>query len=632
MRLSILAFSIALAMPFTLGAQQQPSPSQSLSQSSAQSPSQTASQNSQSSSPPAATVPVRQEAIVVTGTYEAMPLNEIDRAVSVIGFEGSPELYGSFSDLLQSDASMDLEQRGPGGVQGDLSIRGSTFAQTLVLVDGFRFDDVQSPHHDLDLPLPVLALDHVEELRGTGSTFYGSDAIGGVVNFITATPSRTELRVGSEAGSFGTNDQDAELAYATKRFGELIALDRQFSTGFMPDRDYRVLLGSSDTSFKSALGETRLLLLSSDRTFGADQFYGPYDSWERTKAWFGGLTQDLGSAMQADLGFRRHTDNFILFRDDPSFYANNHETQDWQAGLRRKDELKDNFTLFSGVEGFHDSIDSNSLGVHARNIGAAYVDLDTRVLHRFSFSAGLREEMYGALQTQASPTFSGGVWLKTGLKLRANVSRAFRLPDYTDLYYSDPATIGNPNLKPESAWNYEGGLTWSRGRFRSDATAFYRREHNVIDYESTTAEGPFTAANVQQLNFTGAELSAGMHLAPWQQQLQVSYTALKGTRGALGDLYSRYAFNYPVHHAVAEWYAVTPLKVVVRTRIGALQRYGQDAYGLWDFGVSRSFGYVIAHANLANITDTQYQEIAGVPMPGRSVLAGVEFAFPKLSR
>jgi iron complex outermembrane recepter protein len=623
MRLSTFALSIALAVPLTLSAQsagQQPSSAQA---------------SSQPQPAPPATLPVQQQTLVVTGTYDPMPLNEIDRALSVINVNGAPELYGSFSGLLQSDASIDLQQRGPDGVQGDLAIRGSTFEQTLVLVDGFRFDDVQSGHHDLDLPLPVLALDHVEELRGTGSTFYGSDAIGGVVNFITATPSRTELRFGSEAGNFGTNDQDAELAYSNKRFGELLALDRQFSSGFMPDRDYRILLGTSDTTVKSFLGTTNILLASGDRAFGANDFYGPYDSWERTKSWFGGITQDLGSAMQADFGFRRHTDNFILFRDDPSFYANNHETQDWQTGLRFKEQLNSTFTLFSGIEGFRDSIDSNNLGIHARNIGAVYLDLDARVLKRFSFSAGVREEAYGAWHGQASPNIAGGVWLVSGLKLRANVSSAFRLPDYTNLYYSDPTTQGNPNLKPETAWNYEGGLTWSRGRFRSDATVFYRREHNVIDYESPTLLGVYTADNVQQINFTGVELSAGTHFTPWQQQLQVSYAALRGTRADLGDLYSRYAFNYPVHHAVVDWSAVAPGKFVLRSRVGALQRYGQDAYGLWDFGLSRSFGYVIAHANLANITNTQYQEIVApvpVAMPGRSVVAGLEFVLPKLSR
>ncbi len=578
--------------------------------------------------------------MVVTGTYEPLPLNEIDRAVSIIDLNGSPELYGNFSNLLQADASIDLEQRGPQGVQGDLSIRGSSFAQNLVLVNGFRVNDVQSGHHDLDLPLPMLAIDRLEVLRGAGSTYYGSDAIGGAVNFITAKPSRTELRVGSEGGNFGTNDQDAELSYAAKRFGERLALERDFSSGFVWDRDFRILSGSSDTSFKTRLGETRLLLLSSDRAFGANQFYGPFDSWERTKGWFTGVTQDLGSAMQAAFSYRRHTDNFILLRDHPSVYANQHLSEDWDAAIRRHDELHKAITLFSGLEGYHESIDSNNLGLHARNHGAAYLDLDARALHRFSLSAGLREELYGSLRAVASPTVSGGVWLGSGFKLRASASRAFHLPDYTELYYSQPGLFGNPNLLPETAWNYEGGLTWSRGRFRSDATAFHRREHNVIDYicaaaaetECGTGANPWLAENVQQLNFTGVELSQQIRLAPWQQQLQASYTWLRGTRASLGGLFSLYAFNYPVHHVVADWYAVAPLHVTVHTRVGALDRYNQDPYGLWEFGVSRSFGYVIAHMNLANITDMQYQDITGVIMPGRSVVAGLEFVFPKISR
>ena len=107
-----------------------------------------------------------------------------------------------------------------------------------------------------------------------------------------------------------------------------------------------------------------------DKPFGADQFYGPFNSWERTKSWFVGVKQDLGKNTEFDFGFRRHTDEFILLRDNPSVYENNHIDKSWQADLRRHDQVSKNSALFYGAEGIHESIISNNLGDHDRSRGS----------------------------------------------------------------------------------------------------------------------------------------------------------------------------------------------------------------------------------------------------------------------
>jgi iron complex outermembrane receptor protein len=115
-----------------------------------------------------------------------MPETEIDRSVSVIEIQQEGSLYKSWVDSLELVPSVDLRQRAPNDVQGDFSIRGSSFGQTLVLVNGLRMDDVQSSHHDMDLPLPSDSVERIEVLRGAGSTLYGSDAMAGSVNVITS--------------------------------------------------------------------------------------------------------------------------------------------------------------------------------------------------------------------------------------------------------------------------------------------------------------------------------------------------------------------------------------------------------------------------------------------------------------
>jgi iron complex outermembrane receptor protein len=400
----------------------------------------------------------------------------------------------------------------------------------------------------------------------------------------------------------------------------------------MPDRDYRSVTIFSNSGLETALGRTLLMLGYGDKPFGANQFYGNFDSWERTKSWWGGLKQDLGERQEFDFGYRRHTDEFILLRDDPSVYENNHADDSWQVALRRKQPLGQNATLFYGGEGFYDSIHSNNLGQHERSRGAIYLDYDMRAFGRLSFSAGARQEFYDGYSSQFTPTVSAGLWIKAGWKLKGSASRAFRLPSYTDLYYSDPANLGNPNLKPETAWSYEGGLLWDRGgRYKAEVTVFERREQNDIDYVRSSATAPWQAANLENVNFTGIETSLEVRL-PRRQRLEFAYTGLHGVQQARDGLESKYVFNYPVDDGVVSWQAILPGHFIARSRVGVTYRYARDAYALWDLDLAREFSHGAARLGLSNLTDAEYQEIEGVAMPGRSVVFGLEFFLSKKAR
>ena len=598
------------------------------------------------------TIQPRKETVVVTGTFQPVQLNDLDRALSELPVRDVQQLFGSFTDVLRLEPSIDLRERAPGGVQTDVSIRGSSFGQTLIMINGLRVNDAQSGHHNFDIPVPLASVDRIEVLRGSGSTFYGSDAVGGAVNFITTPPHASEFRLGAGIGNFGTNQQSASAAFINQRFSEQVSVARDFSSGFMPDRDYRSLSTLSDTHIKTRLGDTGVLLAYSDRPFGADQFYGDYPSWERTKAWLAMLRQDLGKNTEFDFGYRRHSDVFVLFRSQPSIYENNHVTDAWQLALRRHDRLLQNGTLSYGVEAYREDIDSTNLGVHARNRGAVYVNYDMRALKRLSFSVGGREEIYNSTRGEFSPTASAGYWLGNGFKLRGSVSHAFRIPTYTDLYYLDPASVGNPDLRPESAWSYEGGIVWDRGgRIRGSATLFQRNEQDVIDYakcaENVTVaqvpcDGKWHALNVDKLHFTGIETALEFRL-PHANIVDLAYTGLHGSQRAVQALDSRYAFSHLKHSGTVAWQGRLPRKFIARTRLGVAERYCSsaacpegmtgssqgDPFALWDAAVSRQFGYVTARLAFSNLTSTRYEEIQNVVMPGRSVLFGLEFVIPK---
>ena len=153
---------------------------------------------------------VRTESIIVTGTFEPVPLDESDRDVSAFPLTPDQRLLVSTPlQLLREDSSVDVQTRAPNGIQADVSIRGASFGQTLVLLNGLRFNDAQSGHHNFDLPLPLDMVGRLEVLKGTGSMFYGSDAVGGVVNVISRTPDALEVRLRGAFGNFGTNQQSA---------------------------------------------------------------------------------------------------------------------------------------------------------------------------------------------------------------------------------------------------------------------------------------------------------------------------------------------------------------------------------------------------------------------------------------
>jgi iron complex outermembrane receptor protein len=587
----------------------------------------------QTTSPTPADTAPRKDTVIVTGTADPIAIEESDRVVrrqevrSTVDNPATGLLANTLIDFLNRDSSVDLRQRGGSNIQTDVSIRGASFGQTLILLNGLRLNDVQSGHHSMDVPVPVETLDRVEILKGAGSTLYGSDAVGGVINFITAPPETSEARIRVAGGSFGTNQQRVGLTLVNgPRFSQQVSAYRDFSTGFIPNRDYRNLALTSSTLLRTRLGATSVLLSHNDKPFGAEQFYGNFNSWERTRTWWASIQQSLGERTQASFAYRRHTDLFVLYRDRPQVFTNRHAVESYQASFRRSEPVRSNTTVNWGVEGWHDGIASNNLGNHSRNRGSGYVALDMRALRRFSLSIGAREEVFKQAQ-QFVPSIAGGAWIRSTLKWRASVSRAFRLPTFTDLYYQDPGNRGSPDLRPESAWNYESGFTWSTPSqsMQADITVFHRHERDGIDYVRTSPTDIWRATNFQSLRFTGVEASAVVKLRPRHQRLDFSYTGLRGAQDALAGSFSKYTFNYPNHQGVAGWQAAIAESWFVRVRAGALKRYARDPYGLVDVYAARGKGLIRPFAQLTNLSGTRYQEILGVVMPGRAVLAGIEF-------
>jgi len=572
---------------------------------------------------------VSAETVTVTGSFEPVPLSENNRSVYSFETSSEPELHNSIVEYLQLDSSVDLQERGVRDVQADFSIRGSSFGQTLVLIDGLRANDPQSAHHNLDIPVPLEAISRIEILHGVGSTLYGADAVGGAVNFVTAEPSLTTVRVRMGVGNFGSNEQGLEGATSNDRFAERISASRDLSTGFEPDRDFRTFSASSESWLTSSLGMSSALLAVSDKAFGANQFYGNFPSWERTKGWLITASQQIGPNTSVSFGYRRHSDEFVLVRGQPAIYENNHVSQSWEFSAKRVSTIGKAITLAYGLDSNGDEIDSNNLGHHARARGAGYVNLDVRYWHRVSLSLGDREEVFSGGSVVSSPTLAGAVWVRPGLKLRGSVSHAFRLPNYTDLYYRDPANIGNPFLRPEKVWGFEAGAEWAATQHLSlTSTFFHRRDQDDIDYVRSMPTDPWQAMNVQQISFDGVETGLRFATLNKLHTVQLGYTAIHGSQQPYPGL-SKYVFNYPSHEAILSWIDRPIDGISFRSRLAVLQRARLDPYAVWDFAIAVNSGTIRPFLQLSNLSGSQYQEITGVDMPGRGINGGIEIVWEK---
>lgn len=576
--------------------------------------------------------------IVVTGVIEPRELAETDRSLTVLSVEERDSVSWSFADLLKNDSSVHVRERGPDGSQADLSIRGSGFDQVLVMINGVRVSDAQTGHHSLDLPLPFEAIEQVEVLHGAGSTLYGSDAIGGTINFVTKKPESRELKLMGGAGEHGWTRMGANGGFRRGPWTQTLAASRDFSTGFAPGRDFRNLAFSAESFLDTNVGSTSVLFAWNDRPFGANNFYGPWDSWEDTGTKFVSAAQTFGRdpnrlQHRAGFAFRRHTDHFVLCKPGCVFGGVQFAPQDFQ-NLHQLDTLQGNYSVTgrlsgrarwaAGAQYLSESIDSTVAGRRDRDRGSAYVMLDLRPTEKMTLSLGVREEVWKKWRGQTSPSVAAGYWLGAGVKLRGQVGAAFRIPTYTDLYHRDPGNVGNPALKPEQAWNYEAGLDWyGRRGAKVSATYFRRLEDNTIDWVRDEGSAVFEARNFQELDFNGGEISVRQRVGT-TSEIWGSYTALRASSRLPVNAVSRYTFNFPRNQAVIGYRGTLGPGLLVKTQVGAYNRTWQSAKALWDVSLGWNKGMWRPFIQATNLLDTMHEAFPGLAQPGRWVRGGLE--------
>ncbi len=561
-----------------------------------------------------------QETVVVSATVSPESLASLGRAVTLLTREDIARLpVASVADILRLLSSVEVRSRGGRGVQSDFSIRGASFGQALVLVDGVRLNDAQSGHHNGDIPVSVADVERVEVLLGGGSSLHGADAFGGTVNVITRTAA-PRFFVDLSAGQHDLVEAAGSAGFTQGAATHRVTGEFDHTSGFMPARDHDVRLARYQGQFGT---QTRASVSYLDKEFGANGFYGPAPSREWTdQALVTGERRFDGAATQAtiDASYRTHGDRFIYDVRNPALSQSTHRTHAIAARGRWHRTLSAASALSLGAEVGRDTIGSTSLGDHTFSRASVLAELRQQVGRRIVIHPGLRVDGYSRFGTAVSPSVSVSGWISPHAKWRGSAGRAFRVPTFTELYYRDPNHEALGDLAPERAWTGDAGVDAYAGPWSAGATVFGRRESDVIDWVRPSAAERWETTNIRDVRTTGVELSVRRSLGR-TGVAALQYTGLSSKASAL-DLLSKYVLDYAPHSltasASAGWRALS-----AGSRMELRQRADGRRYCVVDLRVARPLGRVEVYADLANAFDASYQEVRGVDMPGRWLKVGL---------
>lgn len=539
----------------------------------------------------------------------------------------------SLADVLGLALGVDAQPRSP--AQADLGLRGSTFNQIVVLVDGVRVSDVQSGHYALDLAVPVAMIERIEILRGTGSAMYGSDAIGGVVNIVTSADSAFS-DAAMRAGSFGGALARGALGGAVRGTLVRVGADLDRSSGHRDDTDYRIVQARMS-------GERRLSAarISADaaigaRQFGAADFYSPFPSFETTRSSTATMratapvTERL--TLSGALHTRRHSDVFTLKREDPAFYQNVHHS--WQHGGEAMAQFAMSSRLRAavGAELLDARLRSARLGDRSERRHAEFAEATLGRAGSASLDAGLRHDWSSAVGSFLSPSVGVAVPLSARAQLRGSASRGFRAPTWTERYYKDPANVADSALRVERFGAYEVGLRLAPlATISADVALFERRAHSLIDWArpATTAATP---PPWRTMNFAGATYRGVEAMVRISDAIGADWTV----RG------SGLRFDATAQPGTIGKYALRPLTRVVGLSATTHELRGasltvdaqrarralEDDHLRLDLRLDQRVGAMRLSAELLNLTNEDYLDVSGKPVASRSAFLGLAWSAP----
>ena len=574
--------------------------------------------------------------VVVLSSKLDLPFSKNFRTVNILSSEdikNSP--VTNVSDLLQEITGIDVRRRGVGGVQGDLYIRGGGFDQTLLLVDGMKMDDAQTGHHTLNMILPLYLIERVEIIKGPAARIFGQNAFNGAINIVTKDLEGEKRTVHMKLNelSYGSFEQK-NISLSTKITAEniksLISYSGNRSDGYRHNTDFKRNNYFVKTSFNTNKSPVNIIASFNENKFGANGFYASpsaTEQYEETQASLLGVTTTINSkklSITPRLYWRRGQDEYIYIRDNPSVYRNLHKTNKVSA------ELSGSYFSKSGITGFGMdlstvNISSNNLGEHKRTTVNLFADHTFQLFDEKLFiSPGIALSYFSDMSFHSFPGIDLGYNVSSDFKIYSNIGKTYRIPTYTDLYYSDRTTVGNENLNPESATSTELGLKYNSSNFKFSAALFNRSAKNIIDYVKSSENDLWKAENIGSLTTKGYEFDISYSFKSSYDlsnvnSISIGYTNIRDNNYVTDINFSKYSLNSLKHHLISK----LNLKYIKNINHSIVYKYSERSdksnYSVLDSKIMYKKGLYIY---INNILDEIYSETNLVPMPGRSFLVG----------
>jgi vitamin B12 transporter len=594
--------------------------------------------------------------VVITAGRTPIETQQTARVVTVITkqeIERAPAQ--NLNDLLRYIAGVDLRQRGPLGAQADISIRGGTYDQTLILLNGVNITDPQTGHLNLNIPVDIESIERIEILKGPAAKSFGPNAFNGAVNIITGNSSSNHIRASGMYGQYGLYKASANISNTIGNFRHFLSVGNLSSDGYIDNTDFKNTDIFYQAKYSLKQGIFDFQTGSKTKDFGANSFYSlKYpNQFESTKTQFASLKFQSNTLIKIVpvLYFRRSLDHFELIRNNDIVPFNNHKTN--TAGLNLNAYATNRFGKTSlGVDFRNEHIISNVLGYRLNKpvdvpgydnsfYTKYYNRLNTSIYAEHSFSIGKFSSTAGIMAHHNSDfagfRFYPGIDLNYRINnhfgLFSSVNKTLRMPTFTDMFYKSPVQQGNPGLKPEEATTLEGGSKYYSKNITCSLSAFRRWGYEMIDWVKNPSPDSLIwgSMNITQINLSGLEFT--VTITPPQesnidriQSVCLSYEFLKADSNR-NNMLSKYALDYLNSQFTASidfrigWKLFNSFRLTYNDRNGSYQdATGQvvayDSFWLSDTRLYWKEKHFTIYAEASNLFGTEYYDFGGIEQPG----------------
>ncbi len=601
--------------------------------------------------------------VVITAGRTPIQALQAARLVSVISksdIERAPAQ--NLNDLLRYVGGVDIRQRGPLGAQADLSIRGGTYDQTLILLNGVNITDPQTGHHNLNLPVDLESIERVEILHGPAARSFGPNAFNGAVNIITGNSKPNHIRLSAMTGQYGLYKTSVNVSNTTGDFGHFLSISHMSSDGYIENTDFSATSIFYQAKYKLSAGTIDFQSGYNKKDFGANSFYSlKYpDQFEAIKTGFLSLKYQSNTRIRfaPTLYLRRNHDRFELIRNNGSVPFNHHKTS--TAGLNLNVSATHRLGETSlGIDFRNEHILSNVLGNILDNPAEVpgfenvfytkyYNRLNTSIYAGHTVSWNMLTLTAGVMAHHNSDLKGFGIYpgidisyrISDYLTIYSSANKTLRMPTFTDMFYKSPVQRGNPALEPEEAVSIEGGLKFDNSYMKGNISAFRRLGKNLIDWVKSPASDSviWRSMNHTQINFTGLEGS--LTFTPSQtgplervRSAGISYSFLQAD-SSRNNMLSKYSLDYLSHQVTAgidvriAWKLFYSGRITFQDRNGAYQDAGGQtvlykSFWLSDMKLYWKGNHYTFYTEASNIFNTRYYDFGGIIQPGTWFRGGI---------